>query len=716
MESQRSKRVLWDSEDLTLLKEFFILIEDIKEDTNESVKIFDSDQKNLELLNKYLNEERKIYISIFGQYSSGKTSLFNDLIGENIFETNFNLNTNKGILIQNTEEKNFYKLEKIKFVKNEEENYYYFKNCDNNNSIEGKENVIKALKEINKEENKKIEDSFYLITLNIKILKKINENYRNKIIFIDFPGLGVNENLNEKKNFFDTDVFPQLIKQIDCFLFLNKELICDSEFNINFFKRMETKYFLNRPEKSYKNIIFIMSLWDKDSNNKPRTDDDLNEIKKQYEEMLGENNLNIIKYSHRYYEYYKDEKNKLNSYKNYINKSKEEKDECIFNKYYKKYIKNNEEEEEEEEEEENDFKFNKDSFIEFFYNEINKQKKDLIINKDKKYEIKDEEKENFEKNLIEFLKEKQLKNISKFSFDNLTKLFLKYKHNYQLYSKYKINSNYKETFDKIKNLIVKANDNMEEEIRNKFDEFLKIFFDKISFVKNKITQIKKNIKTKTIEDSLNKINNLFINCYAKDFRNIFINYRNLFYKYFEKYNIKENIKKYNNDIKNITLAIQEDLFKLEDKFQSSLEEKYLSIQNIISEEVKIFGLEFPPDRKIKNKPRNLKLKNSFGYMFLRSIKKFLLSDEQLLKNDIIDMLQNLKLDYIIYFQDYENFYKNEIENLRNKIQKHYKELIKINKLEINDLIKIKIDTINLCKQNFGNFLNNKYRTTIDYYN
>ena len=65
-----------------------------------------------------------------------------------------------------------------------------------------------------------------------------------------------------------------------------------------------------------------MSLWDKDSNNKPRTDDDLNEIKKQYEEMLGENNLNIIKYSHRYYEFYKDEKNKLNSYQNYIKKSK----------------------------------------------------------------------------------------------------------------------------------------------------------------------------------------------------------------------------------------------------------------------------------------------------------------------------------------------------------------------------------------------------------
>ena len=53
--------------------------------------------------------------------------------------------------------------------------------------------------------------------------------------------------------------------------------------------------------------------------------------------------------------------------------------------------------------------------------------------------------------------------------------------------------------DKIKNLIVKANDNMEEEIRNKFDEFLKIFFDKISFVKNKITQIKKILQQKQLK-------------------------------------------------------------------------------------------------------------------------------------------------------------------------------------------------------------------------
>ena len=134
------------------------------------------------------------------------------------------------------------------------------------------------------------------------------------------------------------------------------------------------------------------------------------------------------------------------------------------------------------------------------------------------------------------------------------------------------------------------------------------------------------------------------------------------------------------------------------------------------EEVKIFGLEFIYERKNKNikKQDNLKnLKNSFGYKFLRSIKQIFLSDEKLLENDIFDMLQNLKLDYNIYFQDYENFYKNEIGNLKNKILKHYNELIKINKLEINDLIKKKIDIIDLCKQNLGNFLKNKYKTTIN---
>ena len=680
MESNKKIRIKWDLEDLNSLKNLMNIIEDIKKDTNESVKIFDSDQKLYNDLNKYMNEERKIYISMFGEYSTGKTSLINDLIGEDIFETSINVNTNKGILIQNSDEKNFYKLEKIQFIKNED-NYYYFKQFDNNDEknviIKGKENIIKKLKEINNEENKKIEDCFYLITLNIKILKKIDKNYRNKIVFIDFPGLGVNDNLNEKNNFFDTDVFPELIKQVDCFLFLNKNLYCESDFNKTFFRRLDSKFSINNIENSFNNIIFIMTFWDKNSNNKQRTEEDLIEIKKKYEDLLKKENLCVIKYSHSYYKYYKEEKKKINSYQNYSNQKEQEKNKCIFNKYYNMYNSNENEEEEEEEEEEkkneqkeNELNFEKDNFIEFFSEKINENKKKLLINKDKNFKINENEKKIFENNLIDFLKEKKLKNITQFSFNKFTNLFLKYKHNYKLHSKYKYYSNCKETFDKIKKLISEANFKMEEEIRNKYDEFLHKFFNKISFIKKQINKIKKNNETEKIENSFQNINKLFIK--NDNFGNIFNKYKEKIINYINKFDINDNIKKHNKNILDeIISEIQEKLLNIENEFEKLLEEKYLFIKNSVLEEVKKFGLEFVFNRnKIEIKKKSDKIKTinqNFAHYFLRTIRKFFYSDNDLIKSDVRNILNNLKLEYNIYFREYEVFYKNEISILK-KIQ------------------------------------------------
>ena len=679
MESNKKIRIKWDLEDLNSLKNLMNIIEDIKKDTNESVKIFDSDQKLYNDLNKYMNEERKIYISMFGEYSTGKTSLINDLIGEDIFETSINVNTNKGILIQNSDEKNFYKLEKIQFIKNED-NYYYFKQFDNNDEknviIKGKENIIKKLKEINNEENKKIEDCFYLITLNIKILKKIDKNYRNKIVFIDFPGLGVNDNLNEKNNFFDTDVFPELIKQVDCFLFLNKNLYCESDFNKTFFRRLDSKFSINNIENSFNNIIFIMTFWDKNSNNKQRTEEDLIEIKKKYEDLLKKENLCVIKYSHSYYKYYKEEKKKINSYQNYSNQKEQEKNKCIFNKYYNMYNSNENEEEEEEEEEkineqkENEFNFEKDNFIEFFSEKINENKKKLLINKDKNFKINENEKKIFENNLIDFLKEKKLKNITQFSFNKFTNLFLKYKHNYKLHSKYKYYSNCKETFDKIKKLISEANFKMEEEIRNKYDEFLHKFFNKISFIKKQINKIKKNNETEKIENSFQNINKLFIK--NDNFGNIFNKYKEKIINYINKFDINDNIKKHNKNILDeIISEIQEKLLNIENEFEKLLEEKYLFIKISVLEEVKKFGLEFVFNRnKIEIKKKSDKIKTinqNYAHSFLRTIRKFFYSDNDLIKSDVRNILNNLKLEYNIYFREYEVFYKNEISILK-KIQ------------------------------------------------
>ena len=713
-ETQTNSIIKWDSEDINFLKNFMNLIEDIKKDTNKSINIFDSDQNLFNDLNKYINEERKIYISMFGQYLSGKTSFINDLIGEDIFETDNKINTNKGILIQNSDEKNIYKLEKIKFKKKED--YYYFERIDNNNEkYEGKEKVFTKLKEINKEVNENIEDCFYLITLNIKKLKKIDKNIRNKIVFIDFPGLGVvDDNLNQKINFFETYVFPELIKQIDCFLFFNKELYCNSFIN-DFFRRLDKKLYINKIDNSFKNIIFIMSFWDQENDNKERTDKDLLNIKNEYEKMLAKKDLCVIKYSHNYYKFYKNWKKKLNSYQNYSKQSEEEKKVCIFNEYYQFYI----EEEEEEEEEKEEFIFGKENFIEFMYSKMIKN--GTITNTDENFDenfkINENEKKIFEENLKYFLKEKKLKNISKLSFENITNLYLKYKHNYKLFSEYKNKSNYKEIINELKNLISKANLKMEEEIRLKLNDFMQKFFDKITEIKKIINGIKKNNQTKKIEKSMNNIKELFDDCYSEkpknkifiktNFGNIFKIYKDKIINYINNYNISINIEKKNKN--EIITEIQNDLSKIENEFEKLLEEKYLYIKNFIINESKNFDLNFIFNRKKIELTKNYeKINQNYSRSFFRKFLDFFLSDKTLLKNEIEKKLKNLKSEYNIYFQDYEKFYNDEIEILKNKTNNHFQELININNLQINNLIKDKINIIDMYKDNFKFYLKQKY--------
>lgn len=78
----------------------------------------------------------------------------------------------------------------------------------------------------------------------------------------------------------------------------------------------------------------------------------------------------------------------------------------------------------------------------------------------------------------------------------------------------------------MKKVIYEANFKMEEEIRNKYDEFLQIFFNRIIFIKNKIKNIRKNFKNK----KLKIVNELFNDCYLKKQKIKFLSRK--FWKYF----------------------------------------------------------------------------------------------------------------------------------------------------------------------------------------
>ena len=131
------------------------------------------------------------------------------------------------------------------------------------------------------------------------------------------------------------------------------------------------------------------------------------------------------------------------------------------------------------------------------------------------------------------------------------------------------------------------------------------------------------------------------------------------------------------------------------------------IKNFILNEVKNFDLKFIFNRNELTKNYE-KINQNYSRSFFRKFLDFFQSDKTLLKNEIEKKLKNLKSEYNIYFQDYEKFYNDEIEILKNHTKNHFQALININNLQIKNLIKDKINIIDMYKDNFKFYLKQKY--------
>jgi GTPase SAR1 family protein len=240
------KKLKWDKEDLEHAKKYIEQIAFLSEE-----KFMSQDFKGLDEFEYFIANNNKILIPTIGQYSSGKSSLLNILIGNHYLPTSDGVCTNKGVIIEYTPDKNIAELYEIKL--NLERKYFSFvkskKICDDKKKIEGE------IDKINKEHKAiKLEDSFLLLKVHIEFFELLEEEFREKILLIDFPGLGVLKN----KNFFSSDVLGPLINQSDSFLFFNPEVVNSDENQqiiINIVERIKNR----KISFSYKNCLFIMN-------------------------------------------------------------------------------------------------------------------------------------------------------------------------------------------------------------------------------------------------------------------------------------------------------------------------------------------------------------------------------------------------------------------------------------------------------------------------
>ena len=272
------KKLVWDEEDLEHAKQFIKQISYLSDE-----KFMQKDFEGLEEFEYFIANNNKILIPTIGQYSSGKSSLLNILIGEEYLPTSEGVCTNVGIIIEYTSNKNISELYEINLEQSNK--YFSFKKskiiCNDKTKI--KDTIDKRNKE---HRFLKLEDSFLLLKVNIKLFESLKEEKnREKILLIDFPGLDV----LETKNFFSSDVLSPLINQSDSFIFINSQTINTND-NQKIIVNLVEKIKNRKISFSYKNCLFIMNKWDKLKKN----DYSLTQAKNDLKEIFQNNLLDDI--------------------------------------------------------------------------------------------------------------------------------------------------------------------------------------------------------------------------------------------------------------------------------------------------------------------------------------------------------------------------------------------------------------------------------------
>ena len=127
-------------------------------------------------------------------------------------------------------------------------------------------------------ENKNNDNMFYLLTAPIVLFKKMNlsKEILNKIEFIDFPGIDVNEPLID-------DIFNKIVELTDTFVFVNECNLIKNKDNIKIMQRIVSRIESRRFNFDYNSCLFILNKADEDEN---KDNINMEKKKKEIEEIL----------------------------------------------------------------------------------------------------------------------------------------------------------------------------------------------------------------------------------------------------------------------------------------------------------------------------------------------------------------------------------------------------------------------------------------------
>ena len=681
------------------------------------------DFEGLEELQYFIANNNKILIPTIGQYSSGKSSQLNILIGEEYLPTYLGVCTNVGVIIEYTSNKNISELYEIKLKKG---NKYF--SIDNRNIICNEKNKIKdEIEKRNKEHRPiKFEDSFLLLKVNIELFELLNEKkLKEKILLIDFPGL----NVLEKKNFFSSDIFTPLINQSESFLFFNPEVINSDENQIiitNLIEKIKNR----KISFSYQNCLFIMNKWDKHKENNnyslEQAKDDLKDIfiNNQLDDIFDD--IDIINCSAKYYKDFKKEKNLVLNFEKFIKFLKEN--------FEDDYEMDEHEEDEDEDEDKNILFYN------FIIDNINLKKKKIKDFQIKYYNNNEKKKYYFEK-LENILKDDfHIEDNKKNEIINDYLLLIHNIDNHELF----LNSNKTKLEETIIKHIKLSNENMKKNIENKGINFFKNINNTISFVLKKLDNPKKNkMKYSKIEQSEKRKNEI---------EKMFIQFKMLIDYEFDNYIVKENIninkyineidslflkrKKEKNDLSNKIVLGQIENDKIKElkenkkKFYNEMKDHFKIFINEVNSKIKTIKTDINIDengfaqnyfetsdttvnnvnkgwfwQKIMNIFKFLKNNPMTEYILHR---KILYDDRETIINKSIENFNLVKRQNKESLKDYIKAFNQQLEEFEKDVKDEVQKMIDLSYTDYTNFAKDSKKIINESANEFFKYIKNKY--------
>ena len=631
----------------------------------------------------YMDKEKKIRIPLLGEYSSGKSSLLNTLIGHdyNIIPVDTKVCTNIALVIRYTKNSSDIALYHT-ILEPTTEDYYCFnindkpigKGCkiiqeilkllnvifssfgipsiyqmkiinyiENLSDIEenNKINTISYLTKIlNKEisfediEDKQIQlllqdiiknmektqinndpefyqRAFFLLTIPIETydLLNLSSEIKEKIELIDFPGL------DSTNNIFNSNVLGPLLKFSDGFIFVNKGNSIKEKEKVEILFDIINKIQKRKFEFSFKSCLFLINRCDE-------TEVNVEDCKKEYESLFEINkreqiwndiissseilknadNINATKFSNKLYSEFKIFKNRINNFD-------------LFISYYEKKIDKD--------------KYQGKKYLLYLKKKIYAEVCSISAEKFKSYNISSANTDNLKNYFNNYLSTNE--NIS--IIEDIIKMYFFIK-NYIYDSKFYIESNAKDFFDKFKNQLKMSKFFYEESLKTLAIKYLLSLISSFEFMKIKIFQDEIDLKF-TNEEFIKTKNNLenvnkeeskkikeFIDPTIKSMKNEYDNLIN---------EIKKgNIKDYEASLYETSGKIEKYRFDLENKINTEIpnfRKKLLSQLNFITERLK----------KIRVNKGNLSSYDLFKSIYDAETKTFEMIDKGMTGLFILDL-------------------------------------------------------------------------------